>query len=434
MRLTVPPVYEEIEDEENPFHVDSFFRSDFAENLTRVFRQCDDGLVVTIDAEWGSGKTTLLKLWEQSLKNDPDNVFVPIYYDAFRNDFSGDVFLSIAVKIHEALKSTLEKEGYDPDNSAKLKHLKKATLKVAGTMLKMTTGAAASALTANVISHDMAGKAAEKLSGALFDTLEHDLEAKFNAHSDSMKLIEDYQKQLKSIVSMPDKPKKVVFFVDELDRCRPDFSVQVIEKIKHLFNIDGVYFVLAANCKQLINIIKNSYGISDADAMVYLEKFINFETKLVPTNEKLDAELLNAHLRRLLVNSELDRIYGVTDKAYAAIVDLLLILDLTPRAIEKVIAYVTLVSIYNDLADFSDDYLMIIFLASVAKVKKLKMYEQFKGNIVRGVVRTIDEQVCRWGERNLKRTQYYKEAPQNNSFQLRGLVLIYECLELYNLD
>jgi len=69
--------------------------------------------------------------------------------------------------------------------------------------------------------------------------------------------------------------KKVVVFVDELDRCSPAYAVRFLERIKHLFDLKGVVFVLFWNRKQIQLTIENFYG-AGTDGPMYLDKFIDF--------------------------------------------------------------------------------------------------------------------------------------------------------------
>ena len=73
--------------------------------------------------------------------------------------------------------------------------------------------------------------------------------------------------------------KKLIIFVDELDRCRPTYAVEVLECIKHLFNVEGVIFVLAIDEEQLRNAISAVYGVK-VDGEEYLRKFIDWQLKL----------------------------------------------------------------------------------------------------------------------------------------------------------
>ena len=69
--------------------------------------------------------------------------------------------------------------------------------------------------------------------------------------------------------------KPLIYIVDELDRCRPDFAVKVLERIKHLFDIDHVIFVLGIDREQLGRVIQSAYGNIDVEN--YLLRFIDVD-------------------------------------------------------------------------------------------------------------------------------------------------------------
>jgi hypothetical protein len=61
-----------------------------------------------------------------------------------------------------------------------------------------------------------------------------------------------------------DKEFKVPLFVliDELDRCRPTYAIALLERVKHLFEVDNIVFVVATDSSQLRHAIKAVYGES----------------------------------------------------------------------------------------------------------------------------------------------------------------------------
>ncbi len=61
-------------------------------------------------------------------------------------------------------------------------------------------------------------------------------------------------------------------FVDELDRCRPTYAIQMLERIKHLFDIPNLAFVVATDTTSLSHSIKAVYG-SEFDSKQYLQRF-----------------------------------------------------------------------------------------------------------------------------------------------------------------
>jgi hypothetical protein len=81
-------------------------------------------------------------------------------------------------------------------------------------------------------------------------------------------------------IQEPDRePVKIVIIIDKLDRCRPTYAVQLLERIKHLFDVEGIVFVLGIDREQLSHSIKALYG-SEFDAIGYLKRFIDLDYRL----------------------------------------------------------------------------------------------------------------------------------------------------------
>lgn len=279
MRHTIKPFYER---EEN--NIDFFNRGDFAQNLTNLLSNTDDSLVLTINASWGEGKTTFIKLWEKKLIEDQR--FIPIYYNAFENDFTSDTFISIAVTIQKTIE---EIEG---GQESDYEDYKKATVELGVELTKMVANSAVKVSTGGVLAAD---SLFDWISGQYKNRIENKekkdyrggkelIGSKYDAFFKKEKLINEYHSKLKKLLK-EDGDKKIIFFVDELDRCRPSFAIEVLEKIKHLFSVERVNFVLAINRKQLVEIITNSYGVNEEDAFIYLQKFVHVETTLPALQE-----------------------------------------------------------------------------------------------------------------------------------------------------
>jgi len=80
-------------------------------------------------------------------------------------------------------------------------------------------------------------------------------------------------------------------FIDELDRCRPDFAVRLIERIKHFFETPNVVFVLLIHREQLNRAIAGVYGPS-TDGAAYLSKFVHFFFTLPAADNKHYIEIV----------------------------------------------------------------------------------------------------------------------------------------------
>ena len=94
-------------------------------------------------------------------------------------------------------------------------------------------------------------------------------------------LLEDIRQMIKEAFDdiLVESADKLVFFIDELDRCKPTFTVKMLESIKHYFDDDRFIFVMSINKAQLIHTISRHYG-SDFDSNLYLNKFYDINIQL----------------------------------------------------------------------------------------------------------------------------------------------------------
>lgn len=79
---------------------------------------------------------------------------------------------------------------------------------------------------------------------------------------------------------------KALLLVDELDRCRPNYAIDYLETIKHVFDIHGLVFVLAVDKSQLRSSAKALFG--DLDFEEYYRKFVHRNIQLpFPAEERI---------------------------------------------------------------------------------------------------------------------------------------------------
>jgi hypothetical protein len=88
--------------------------------------------------------------------------------------------------------------------------------------------------------------------------------------------------------------------IDELDRCRPSFALETLERVKHLFDVPGVVFVLFVHGPALHSAIRRTYG-QQIDPSAYLRKFISLTLSMPRTlNGRIgmehEPELISAFL------------------------------------------------------------------------------------------------------------------------------------------
>ncbi len=96
--------------------------------------------------------------------------------------------------------------------------------------------------------------------------------------------------------------RPLMVMIDELDRCRPSYAVELLKVAKHLFSVDRIVFVLAVNCDQFAHSVKALYG-NDFDAEGYLRRFFDVDFKL-PGPER--QAFIAAQLRATVINDYFD--------------------------------------------------------------------------------------------------------------------------------
>ena len=117
-----------------------------------------------------------------------------------------------------------------------------------------------------------------------------------DAYTAEKKLLIQFRESLtKAVASLKeaDKKGKLIVFVDDIDRCRPTFAIELLERVKHIFDVDNVIFVLSIDKGQLAVSLKAIYGAGlKADA--YLRRFLDLEYSLpVPDPKSFTNNLFN---------------------------------------------------------------------------------------------------------------------------------------------
>ncbi len=243
-------------DPDNPFTNCKLERKQYAEVLTSIVGNYADGFVLAINNKWGTGKTTFVKMWRQQLINKK---FTTLYFNAWENDFQNDVLVALISELEELRDKGEEKFKKVLNNTVPL--LKK----IAPSILKHFAEKA------------MGEGAVAEIIKAVGEYGVDQLKEEIDSFTKKKNGIAEFRKSLEVFVQEVDPEKPVVFIIDELDRCRPNYAVEVLEQIKHLFAVPGIVFVLSIDKEQLGNAIRGFYGSDRIDADEYLRRFIDLE-------------------------------------------------------------------------------------------------------------------------------------------------------------
>ncbi|MFM4989370.1 P-loop NTPase fold protein [Aeromonas veronii] len=240
---------------------DRLDRARYAEFLTNYLAAegKQRNYVLNLNAEWGAGKTWFIKRWYMELKAH----YPTVYIDAWQQDFSDDPLLTVISSIIDQLKDATGNKVAIPDG---IKSKLLGLLKVGG---KLVLKSAIKKAGWEDSDFSVEGEDADKL----VDTLCSNHKERYES---IQYLKQEIRQWVEGVVGLGNGELDYPAFIliDELDRCRPSYAVEMLETIKHIFDIKRVVFVLATDTEQLQHAIKVIYG-DGFDAESYLGRFFH---------------------------------------------------------------------------------------------------------------------------------------------------------------
>lgn len=229
---------------------------------------------IMLDAPWGEGKTFFVKTIEYALhalnkkirkdtgadSNNKNGLvsqldsistnYLPIYFNAWANDYAEDPL--------SALFATMAIELDDLDSTYKKNLIEGIT-----------------AITDLAIKSFGIGVSLASIKKAISG---EDLIETYRNRSNMRNKINELAKE-----KIGDVADKLVIFIDELDRCRPDFSVRLLEQTKNMLQSDNIITVISADSVQLSNALAGMYG-NGFDSPLFLERFFDLRITLPPAD------------------------------------------------------------------------------------------------------------------------------------------------------
>lgn len=368
MKLHPPTI---VVDDKEPFKEALFGRKEFAESMTALLRNVDESLVLFVHAPWGEGKTTFARMWRSALRSQKLEV---IYFDAYASDYFEDPFVSFSGEILGLIDQRLATaEGVAEPRREFKQTAVEVGKRLAGLGAKvglraLTLGAVEAAHLGELqeIGKDLASGAADIGADVIEKRLEH-----YTAEKDGLQA---FKKSLAKLAALVRKEQgfPLTIIVDELDRCRPNFALGLLERIKHLFDVEGIAFVLLVNRDQIESYVRSVYGES-VDARAYLLKFANLFVDLPIYQPGMREDKGREEFcRRLFAHYEFPVPGDDSDLLGRTVRQFVGHFDLTLREIERV--FVLLALYYSSLPRNQLTNGMFIALLAILKVKQPSLY------------------------------------------------------------
>jgi len=335
---------------------DSVGRNGYLSNILGALNSIEKSTYISIDAGWGAGKTVFMKEIEYlnycaldmfsapglslELLTTFQDKYVVFYYNAWENDYHSDPLQSL-------LFSLIDKLYTDDARKDKVKILAKSAVKnIAKSTVK--------SLTHNIVDIDKINEA-ETVDGLV----------------SSITVVNERKNAVTDIINeiLP-SGKKLLFIVDELDRCKPEFAVNLMEVMKHYYSDNNLVFLLSTNNRQLVHTVKKYYG-DGFDGYGYLDKLYDLILELPPVDiEKYSYSQL-----------------GVPNNSYWINIAQIEITKFLKMSMREANRYNSLLSITRVRLGNSDrglrntvllmTYYVFIPLALGLKIRDIKLYDKF---------------------------------------------------------
>ncbi|MCT4663074.1 MAG: KAP family NTPase [Tissierellales bacterium] len=364
------------------------------------YSRSGEGLVVALNSSWGTGKSMFLKMWESEIKNANSETEFPLtkektnvlYYNAWENDDYDNAFIPLVAHFNKIFKKTIVRKNLKEESinefSLMIRRWRKAasmlTFMAGKNIVKKKLGLDKIEIDVKELLNfkqndfDEYLEIEDKLDGLNFEDIEKQLATlgvtarnKYFKIKKAVepKVFEDFEgfrqtkEEFKKALGLISEEKKLVVFVDELDRCRPIYAIETLEAIKHFFSVPNVIFVLSVDIEQLSHSIATVYG-QNMDAEGYLLRFVDLQFKLPDPKVHNFCKLLNRN--------------GVWDENRLAIIEILFeTLELSLREMEKIFKNIELLFDSIDPSFKSREqkfgfYVLILII-------RTKYYEYYEG-------------------------------------------------------
>ncbi|MDO9149833.1 MAG: P-loop NTPase fold protein [Methylotenera sp.] len=253
-------------DANDPFASDALKRKASVEALTNFVSNLTGPFVLAIDAPWGTGKTTFVKMWQAHLASKR---VASLYFNSWQSDFSTDPLVAFVAEISDLMEKTQKEKGSYKPHLAKARKLATALAKRAlPTALRLGS---AGLIDLDELSEEVIGDAA---ATGISDAID--------LYTAEKSLMEQFHERLNATIQTLEESghhPTLIVFIDELDRCRPTYAIELLERVKHLFNIENVIFVIALDKEQLSVSLQGVYG-EGLNTSEYLRRFIDIEFNL----------------------------------------------------------------------------------------------------------------------------------------------------------
>ena len=358
-------------------------RASFGKSLSNFVEKVEDPLVIAIDGEWGQGKSFFLKRWVGAHTLQNNGKATMVYFDAFAHDYLDDPLIALVGVVTDRI-TQLSKESKSVSTLVQraLKFLQRAATKLAKPTAKIAISAVGAGLSVATAGLSDAGKlfvdaavnSASDEGKDLLDQYWESADGKRNAMKEFRNMLKAFVEANRVENKQGEETNSLIIVIDELDRCRPDYALSVLEIIKHLFNVKGVQFILGVNLEALGHSVSKRYG-EKINSERYLRRFVNIIFELpTNTNNSTDTALVVQYAQKIC---RLMEVYEDLGAALCEEIELAASSNkIQMKDVGTIFSYAALVPV-DQLTMISPGYSEVIACLLVSSIVNKAIYNEF---------------------------------------------------------
>ena len=314
---------------DEPTSEDRLNRTRYADALARLAHTCETPLVIGLHGTWGVGKTSLMKLIERSL--DKNQVHV-VWFDPWQHQFDENPVVTLVQKIAETTCLANKEE------------VKKIVMVIAA------------ALGSRVLKFSTGMKISELLKfGQIYEA------ERFQLRDEQLRLQQHFRKLVEVARKSSGRSKRLIFFIDDLDRCMPEEALRLLEALKLYLNTEGCVYFLAVDRDALERNIKQQYKELEINEVNYLDKIIQLPFIVPPIEPEQMGAFVESMLSEDLQNCRIILLSGLEDN---------------PREVKRFINSLVLNHQLAGSLDIKDYNPQVLALLLIIQHRKPQFYKQ----------------------------------------------------------
>lgn len=235
---------------------DYFDRKKHLLNLIKMISNLDGCKNIALDASWGTGKTVFVNQLKYLINEENNETYNSLctqysskkvdlskvyafYFNAWEHDIINEPVMNL-------VKELIDQNSFmDINSRSKYQNL------------------------CNILKN----VSIKLCSGGILDKSDFENEASsIEQELSNIDMIKKLYKDIIEIIKVQKSVDKIVIIIDELDRCRPSYSISMLETLKHLIDVEGVIFLVSTDLEQLAHTVRTMYG-NGFNAELYLQRF-----------------------------------------------------------------------------------------------------------------------------------------------------------------